>query len=211
MKKLIQYLNRLLIITIVIAISSCVKKELIIEQPKPSETPVVVTYPQSGWHPDYDKWLDKHFDEAHIGAITQICPNNSQSSREAWKTFWRAIVKAESGFNRASRYTENLGIDYITKKQVVSEGLFQLSYQDLRGYPECKVFNWEADKLKSDKDISKTIFDAKNQFVCAMAIANKLGSQGRALGAYWSTARHTSTPGKRIYSELAQKFPSCYN
>jgi hypothetical protein len=202
MKMNTQYLNRLIFI---ILVSSCTVNPNQVPSPVPSPTP---SHVPSGWAPEFDNWLDDAFDTMPEGAKIQVCPKSQ--SKDAWRLFWYLIVKAESGFNPRSRYTENLGIDYVTKKQVVSEGYFQLSYQDQRGYPECKVFNWELDKNKSDLDPTKTIFDAKNQFLCAMAIAKKLGAQGRPFGAYWSTARHTSTPGKRIYSELAQKLPSCF-
>lgn len=144
----------------------------------------------------------------------EICPKGeSVNYRSAWISYWKAIAKAESSFNRTSQYLENLGIDSVTKKQVKSEGLFQLSYQDEKGYPACD-FDWESDKLKQERDATKTIFNPKKQFVCAMAIAAKLFTRypnghpawGNPLGAYWSTARK----GKNGEKYFRGYYPKCF-
>lgn len=177
--------------------------------PTPNPSPLVATvYPASGWHSDYAIWLKEGFI-----ANSGICPK-ANLTPDMWVDYWKAIVNAESSFNRTSQYTENMGLDSITGKTVVSEGLFQLSYQDQRGYPECKVFDYAADKVKPAKELSKTIFDAKNQFTCAMAIAKKLTVRYPSghpkwvspYGAYWSTARQTG----RGYLNFKKLHPECF-
>lgn len=200
----------------IIIYSSCTTPEKIIyvpmASPSPSESPKQASkiWPTTGWVSEYDALLLEGFQES---LIKRICPKGTLTPKEVWKSYWRAIVKAESGFNRVSQYTEDLGIDPITKKQVKSEGLFQLSYQDERIYPECD-FDWEQDKLKAEKDPSKTIFDPVRQIKCAMAVVKKLNDKypnghpkwGNPLGAYWSTAR----PGKNGEKYFRQAFPNCF-
>lgn len=78
-----------------------------------------------------------------------------------WGELISAICLYESGWKPWSYMIEStMGIDVVTGKQVKSEGLMQLSYQDKINYPKlnCK-FDWEADKNKTDKDKTRTILD----------------------------------------------------
>lgn len=180
--------------------------------PSPMASPIlpapVTEYPAKGWHSDYDKWLKEGF-----LANSGICPRATLTP-SIWVDYWKQIVNAESSFNLTSQYTENLGIDSVTKAQVKSEGLFQLSYQDQQGYPECSVFNWSLDKVKETKDLTKTIFNPYNQFKCAMAIAKKLTARYPTghpkwvspYGAYWSTARQTG----RGYINFKKQHGECF-
>ena len=130
-------------------------------------------------------------------------------SVEYWQSVFKAMAYAESGFNPLSRYVEK-GIsdkDLITGKANVSEGLFQLSYQDskIHGCP----FDWSIDKSKGLLDPSKTIFDVRNNTVAAMIILNK--QLGKGLGMitkgkpyYWAVL-DTSRPGhKNFLSKFVQ-------
>ena len=153
--------------------------------------------------------------EAKIGLIVaeeiknypEILKENS--SVEYWQSVFKAVAYAESGFNPLSRYVEK-GIsdkDLVTGKANVSEGLFQLSYQDckLHGCP----FDWSIDKNKGPLDPSKTIFDVRNNTIAAMIILNK--QLGKGLGMitkgkpyYWAVL-DTSRPGhKNFLSKFVQ-------
>lgn len=78
-----------------------------------------------------------------------------------WGELISAICKFESGWKPWSYMVEStMSIDPVTGKQVKSEGLMQLSYQDKINYSRlpCR-FDWEADKNKKDNDHSRTILD----------------------------------------------------
>lgn len=107
-----------------------------------------------------------------------------------FKKFIQALAYAESGFNLTERYVENLGNDAVTGKQVVSEGLFQLSYQDSI-YNGVTWFNWDQDKNLSDDDPDKTIFDPINQiYACAKILNKQINRRGTLYTSfdpfYWS-------------------------
>lgn len=75
---------------------------------------------------------------------------NKNQKINIWGELISALCKFESNWSPVSRMKEDLGIDPVTNKQVVSEGLMQLSYQDKVNYNgkvpiECK-FNWQIDK-----------------------------------------------------------------
>jgi hypothetical protein len=65
-----------------------------------------------------------------------------------------------------------MGTDPVTGKQVASEGLLQLSYQDVPNYgsvlkyPLCKI-QWSKDKSLSVTDPKKTILDPYINLECA--------------------------------------------
>jgi Putative peptidoglycan binding domain/Transglycosylase SLT domain len=78
-----------------------------------------------------------------------------------WGELISAICKFESGWKPWSSMIETtMGNDSVTGKQVKSEGLMQLSYQDKKSYKmlNCK-FDWDADKAKADSDKTRTILD----------------------------------------------------
>lgn len=128
--------------------------------------------------------------------VADFCPNYSALSAEQKTSFWvylvSAITKYESAFDPTSRMKEvGLGVDPVTKKQVYSEGLLQLSYQDALNYPFCSEFNWSKDKLLAARDPKKTILDPYKNLQCGIRILNKLAAKKRLIsfsgGHYWST------------------------
>ena len=76
---------------------------------------------------------------------------NKEQKINVWGELIFAICYYESGWNPTSRMVETtMDTDPITKNQVASEGLLQLSYQDKNSYAgkvekECK-FNWNIDR-----------------------------------------------------------------
>ncbi|MGZ5279800.1 MAG: transglycosylase SLT domain-containing protein [Pseudobdellovibrionaceae bacterium] len=104
-----------------------------------------------------------------------------------------AIVKYESGFNPLSRFHEsNMGTDPITGKPVYSEGLMQLSYQDIQGYPFCK-FDWAKDKNLKVDDPKKTILDPYINLACGVQILSRQVKRKGFIvvssGAYWAVIK----------------------
>ena len=105
----------------------------------------------------------------------------------------------ESGWKPTSRMTETtMGIDPVTGKQVESEGLLQLSYQDVPNYgsvlkfPACKI-DWQKDKSLSAIDPKKTILDLYINLECGLRILGsqikKKGSAILSSGVYWSVLK----------------------
>jgi len=84
-----------------------------------------------------------------------------QQQINVWGELISAICKFESNWKPWSQMVEStMGVDPVTGKQIKSEGLMQLSYQDKRNYPAltCR-FDWEADKNKDQNDKTRTILD----------------------------------------------------
>lgn len=139
--------------------------------------------------------LFNSFDSAQDAS--RLCPNYLNLSRsEKVKVFSEFIVWVayyESGWNPVSRMTETtMGTDPITKKQVASEGLLQLSYQDIQWAKFCK-FDWSKDKTLADKDPSKTIMDPISNLDCGIRImARQVDRKGKLIletGVYWAVIR----------------------
>lgn len=133
----------------------------------------------------------------------RICPKYETLNREERIAVWSELISAvalyESGWDPTSRMTETtMGTDPVTKKQVASEGLLQLSYQDvpnygsLLKYPLCKI-EWSKDKGLALKDAKKTILDPYINLECGMRIlANQIRKKGTVIlesGVYWAVLR----------------------
>jgi hypothetical protein len=145
-----------------------------------------------------------------------LCPKySSVDTTQFWLSLVKSISKVESGWNPLSQYTETeLGIDPITGKTVVSEGLLQLSYQDAKTYKnsvsDCGRIDWAHDKDRPI--IEHTILNPDINLSCGMGIMDywlkKDSNVVSALGHYWSTIR----PGQdqNLRNELRQEIPACY-
>lgn len=140
--------------------------------------------------------------------IEEFCPRyNAIENRDLKINFWAylisAIAEVESSFDPANRMSEpGLGIDKVTNKQVVSEGLLQLSYQDTKWYPACE-FDWESDRKLAAEDERKTILDPFKNLKCGISIlANQIKNRRRIsiVDGYWSVLR----PDGRKYSKVNQ-------
>jgi hypothetical protein len=150
----------------------------------------------------------KYGDSLYKGAgdIADFCPSYNRLGQQDRINFWvqliAAMAKYESGFNPASRYTEStLGIDSVTGKQVVSEGLLQLSYQDEKNYksflpPGVCDFDNVADQQYATSDLRRSILNPNKNLTCAVGILNRQienhGNIGVASGAYWAVIKTNS-------------------
>lgn len=128
---------------------------------------------------------------------TRICPKYKSLSKEQKVTVWTEFISAvayyESGWKPTSWMTEKtMGKDPITGKQVRSEGLLQLSYQDIQWAEYCK-FDWSKDKKLGVDDPSKTIFDPFLNLDCGLRIlASQIKSKGKVIvsnGVYWAVLK----------------------
>jgi hypothetical protein len=136
--------------------------------------------------------------------VADFCPAYASASNPEKVNFWgflvSAVAKYESAFKPTDRYMEGgLGTDPITKLPVYSEGLLQLSYQDIQPYPFCE-FNWAADRLLAPNDPKKTILDPFKNLECGIKIlANQIEKKGKialSSGVYWSTLKLNGTYSK---------------
>lgn len=139
--------------------------------------------------------------------IETFCPAYRTLSDNQRLNFWGQLFagmsKFESAWNPASYYVETtMGIDPLTGRQVASEGLLQLSYQDEPNYNLDCGFDWSLDKKYSDTDPRKTIFNPHYNLRCGIKIMAKQLSKQRAIstttGVYWSVlkknGRYTKVP-----------------
>ncbi len=173
--------------------------------PKPSDTlPTQPTNPDSlprplkGWVKEYADFI-----KANVTDVMLVADKSSIVSN--WKAYdqkvliakiFEAMAKAESNFNRTTRYVED-GIgekDLVTGKQNVSEGLLQVSYRDSHPKVYGARFDWEKDKHLAVDDPNKTIFDPYNNLHCGILIFTKLLRERRetfhvAGRRYWSCLR----------------------
>ncbi|MBK8202454.1 MAG: hypothetical protein IPK68_09140 [Bdellovibrionales bacterium] len=190
-----------------------------IEAPSPTpeiSTPApVLEYASLSWeksHPERRVWssdvflligeeLFLDFDSAKDAK--RICPKYESLLRSQKISMWAELISAiayyESGWNPTSRMVETtMGTDPVTGKQVASEGLLQLSYQDVPNYkavlksPACKI-DWQKDKELTITDAKKTIFDPAINLVCGLRIlANQIQKKGYVIlssGVYWAVLK----------------------
>ncbi|MFM2337241.1 MAG: hypothetical protein RL115_434 [Bacteroidota bacterium] len=114
-----------------------------------------------------------------------------------WAEFISALALPESGWKLNSEMVETtMGIDPITKKQVRSEGLLQLSYQDKNNYGKFGIpcrFDWEKDKHLDVKDLNKTIFQPDINLETGIHIfSHQIKSKGSVLlkeDVYWAVIK----------------------
>lgn len=132
--------------------------------------------------------------------IAQFCPRyytlSSNDRANVWAQLFVGMAKYESAYSPTSRMQETtMGTDPITKKPVYSEGLLQLSYQDITGWNFCK-FDWNKDKNLSPTDPKKTILDPYINLHCGVGImAKQVARTGKikiGSGAYWAVLKTNS-------------------
>ncbi len=177
---------------------------------KPSPTPVLGFGPlvKISWekYPENRPWsiyvydlIDAELFEQFNKALDnkRFCPKFDSLKRDEKLTFWTELISAisyfESGWSPVSRMKETtMGTDPITQRPVYSEGLLQLSYQDIQWAPYCR-FDWELDKSKADKDPKKTILDPFKNLDCGVRIlANQISKRSAIIlnsGVYWSVLK----------------------
>lgn len=153
------------------------------------------------WNPEWDAIIQAALPPRMLSNevptdVTAACPRFFQLSTDQMKTFWayffQALAVPESGFDHKQRYVERKiqGVDRVTRKSIVSEGLLQLSYQDAP-YHGCE-FDYKADQALTDKSKVKTIHDPKRNLECGVKIFYK-----QLFGA--KTPRSVFTSGKFYY------------
>ncbi len=153
--------------------------------------------------------------------IATFCPNYAHLTTNERVNLWgllvSAITKYESGFDPTSRMQETtMGIDPVTGEPVFSEGLLQLSYQDIKAYSFCDEFNWSLDKNLNPTDPRKTILDPYKNLKCGVKIlAQQIRDKNRitlSKGVYWSVIKINGKYSKIMQiATLTKKMPGCMN
>lgn len=140
------------------------------------------------------------------------------------QAFFRALAYMESGYKLTTQYKEpkingKYRTDPVTGYRLMSEGLFQMSYQDAK-YWGCD-FQYGADRYmrKENQDLKLlTIFRPEIQMDCALNLLNRmLKAEGHpfynrssTLANYWyplkprNTTKHQKF--QRLYSENQKLF-----
>lgn len=162
-----------------------------------------------GWSIETKKLVQQFGTHMLLGTndMKQFCPNYNSLSVPQKVHFWAFLVSAvtryECYYNPAVRYVEpNMGNDPITGQPIASEGLLQLSYQDVLRHPYCNEFDWNLDKNLDVLDPKKTIFDPIKNLRCGIQILNtqikKHNLIGTDTGGYWAVLipknKHTKIP-----------------
>lgn len=150
--------------------------------------------------------------------IQSFCPKYNTLTNDQRINFWGFLVagvaKYESSWNPTTRFLESsMGTDQITGKQVYSEGLLQLSYQDEQWYPYCD-FDWEHDKKLSVTDPQKSIFNPRVNLGCGLRIlADQVAKKNQiavSSGVYWSTLSPKNKNSKvSEIAKITKTMPGC--
>jgi hypothetical protein len=172
--------------------------------------------------------IRRHLPEFKKGDWVNHCPKwNSLTEDQQVHVIGVDIVATilnESAYKPTSRMRETtMDIDPVTGVQVWSEGLLQLSYQDVPNYGEklipdfeevCKI-DWKKDKGLSPTDPKKTILDPYINLTCGITIlANEIDRKKVVYydGSYWAVRRpkgkYTKVP--QIKAKIAAYAKECF-
>lgn len=188
--------------------------------PSTPDTPPVVEQPKEfkdGWY--YDSLVESKLTPQMLAASPgRLCKDKNIDRKVFWKAYMKAVSWAETKWVYTSTYVEKgfKNLDPVTGKQPVSEGLFQLSYQDVKWYakqPTCQLFDYKADEKLPLKNHS--IINPFINVGCAMEIADKLMTSyaGNELyyiiGRYWSVSRPERDGWARMTTQLYKDLPQC--
>ncbi len=129
--------------------------------------------------------------------MVRFCPKYNSLVTEQKANVWGMLISAmskyESNFDPTSRMKETtMGTDPVTGLPVFSEGLLQLSYQDITGWSFCR-FDWSKDKNLAPNDPKKTILDPYINLECGTKIlAEQVARYHKIVidrGAYWAVIK----------------------
>ncbi|MEN0057336.1 MAG: murein L,D-transpeptidase catalytic domain family protein [Bdellovibrio sp.] len=182
---------------------------------------------ENSQHPEREQWsqylmklLLNDWSSLLSGAtdMKDFCPRYASLTNEqranVWAQLFSAMTKYESNYSPVARMRETtMGTDPVTKKPVYSEGLLQLSYQDITGWKFCQ-FDWSRDKNLSATDPKKTILDPYINLHCGVGImAKQVARTGKikiGSGAYWAVIKTNSKYQKiSAITSMVKALPLC--
>jgi hypothetical protein len=194
-----------------------------------------------GWLPEYDAFVKSQvFRYPELVRIppdrlSNFCPGFAEirDKPQFYAVLLWAIAGPESDWQRTQITLEtNLEgvanpLDPVTGQQVRSEGLLQLSYQDMESYgaPEACSFDWPADRAKAGAeyaagvpfgDGTRSIHDAYKNLGCALFIVNAHLTQRYpslkfedALQRYWVVMNPKSDAYETVRNNMNRRLPVC--
>jgi hypothetical protein len=139
--------------------------------------------------------------------MATFCPQYKNLNETQRMTVWGQLIAAisyrESGWRPTTTFIEpDHKVDSITKKYVRSEGLLQLSYQDVSSYKELNCgFDWKKDKNLAPNSADKSILAPYRNLRCGILIlAHKVkkNQQISTSGTYWSVLRPVFNPNVKL-------------
>lgn len=181
--------------------------------PKPPVTPPPSSPPATGFKAGWEKNAPSRAEWTQIvrdvvsnsapallkgpGDVGDFCPMYDRLGTQDRLNFWAELISAvskyESSWIPTTRMIETtMGTDPVTGRQVASEGLLQLSYQDVQWARYCE-FDWATDKNYSDTDPRKSIFDVRKNLSCGIQILDrqvaKKSNIALTTGVYWAVLK----------------------
>lgn len=138
--------------------------------------------------------------------IERFCRRYERLSKPERINVWGLLVAQmslhESSWKPTTRMQETtMGVDKITGARIYSEGLLQLSYQDISWMKSCR-FDWDKDRFLGPRDPKKTILDPYRNLECGIDILVRQISRYKRVvmtnNVYWAILREG---GK--YSKIA--------
>jgi hypothetical protein len=204
--------------------------------PDPSDRPQVT----QGWLEEYSEFIESSVAASYPGLLelsssrmSTVCPRWGSLGRadrlEFWSSLLWSIAGPESSRNRTLIYLEDtMDTDPVTGYQVRSEGLLQLSYQDVPNYSyRGGDISWTKDRAAAVRDYdkkakygdpSRTILNAYANLGLGLWIMSKQvlsfypnAKFEDALGKYWYVmqSRRAESFGE-VMSNLRGRAPSCF-
>ncbi len=172
------------------------------------------------WDPEWDLIVEKALPPELLSSrvardVRPFCPRFKMMSdvdkRTYWAYFFQALAGAEAGLVPTTnvRHAEVDAKDTVTKRNVRSEGLLQLTYMDADRYG-CD-FDWEKDRELEAKDPAKTILQPQNNLMCGIKILEKQLIDRRepllSRKSYWATLQ-PGTVSYRVFRKQMANVPA---
>jgi hypothetical protein len=215
---------------LVLLAADCNKHEESVAAPvvpamKPApQTPIDTKRAELGgerWDPEWDRIVQMALPPEMLSHrvphdVRRFCPRFYEMAEADKRAFWaylfQALAGAEAGLKPTTRVRhtepEVAVTDKVTGRQVRSEGLLQLTYEDQKRYG-CE-FDWERDRTLKANDPAKTILQPKNNLECGVKILEKqIIDQRKPLlsgSGYWSTLR-PGTVSYRVFAKQMTNVP----
>ncbi|QSQ22338.1 hypothetical protein JY651_45680 [Pyxidicoccus parkwayensis] len=209
--------------------------------------------PVQGWEPAYDAHI--RAEAAKVPALrtlpearmSDFCPRWAELEPGARLQFYADLLYAISGpesgrdrrvmFNETrirDRVTRRQVVDSVTRRPLLSEGLLQLSYADMDGYPPAEGlgcrFDWEADRTAFAQDLAtsagartflsshpeRSLLNPYTQLTCGVHVLNTLVRRfpeddfRAAAGRYWSTMRPKRKAHAQVVQALQARESACF-
>lgn len=173
-------------------------------------------------NPERELWTDYMFkvinstfnDLDQVQDMDQFCPNYPKLTRDqkiqTWAQLFTEIAYWESSFDPTNDTLEtgpSAGHDNVTNDRVHSDGLLQLSYEDILETQkwsgnDCK-FDFKADQKLPENDVHRTIYNPYINLYCGIHIMAAQIAQKHTIilgeDAYWATLQTGNFLENRVH------------